>query len=242
MKKDYTIRAGGFTLVELLVVLLVLALLTMLVVPSIQRAVALAQHTNCQGNLHAMVNAHALYSSENWGSKPPLVWTLGGKTRFDWASPNIKMENKAIGQGVLVKKGYLPFKTILCPSSSMSADGELDEHAWRNDSRAGCSYAYFWRHKSTAKNAADLACERKYSSCELDNRSALIMDINANNGHRYLGAYKGMAWESHPLVGFVNIAYIDGRLRAAKNEEVKLRFPFNKTAEIRWWDLAHKRY
>ena len=40
-----------------------------------------------------------------------------------------------------------------------------------------------------------------------------------------------MAWESHPRLGLVNIAYIDGTLRTVKNEKVKLQFPFNKTAE-----------
>lgn len=242
MRSYHTTRSAAFTLVELLVVIVIISLLAMLVVPSIQQAMALGEHTKCRSNLHAMVNAHALYSSENRGSKPPLVWDRKGKVKYDWASPNVKMEDQAIGQGILVSKEYIPFSVILCPSSSMSADGMADARAWRRNTRAGCSYAYFWRHSSTVKSAAQLASGRKYFGCENDNRPALVMDVNAADGHRYVGAYEGTVWESHPRLRLVNIAYIDGTVRAVKNEKVKLQFPFNKTAELRWWDLAHKEY
>ncbi len=241
-------RCDGFTLVELLVVIVVIMLLAMLAVPSMQQAMALAAQRKCQANLHGLLNAHSLYGGENRGDKPPLVWSktskLGGNVsvQFDWASPNVKKEDKPIGQGILVDKGYVPFKTLLCPDASMSADGSTDEHAWRTSKNAGSSYSYFWRHSSTVPGttARHLASGRKYLDCNGTGRSALIMDVNAARGHRYLGAYEGVAWPSHPRLGFVNIAYIDGSLSQVKNDRVMLKFPFNRTAELNWWELAHK--
>ena len=250
MRNYYTTRDTAFTLVELLVVIVVILLLAVMSVPSIRQAVALAEQRKCQSNLHAMVNAHALYSSENRGLKPPLVWSKSSKmsgkisVKYDWASPNVKMEDQAIGQGILVEKNYIPFRTVLCPSASMSEDGAVDEQSWRQSKRAGSSYSYFWRHSSTVLGTAavHVASGRKYLDCEIDNRSALIMDVNAADGHRYVGAYEGTVWKSHPRLRLVNIAYIDGSMRAIDNEKVKLRFPFNKTAELSWWDLAHREY
>ena len=250
MRNYFTIRSDGFTLVELLVVIVVIVLLATLAVPSMQQAMALAEQRKCQSNLHAMVNAHSLYSSDNRGSKPPLVWSktskLGGTTsvQYDWASPNVKMEGHPVGQGILVAKSYIPFRTLLCPAASMSDDGDSDEQAWRTSKQAGSSYSYFWRHSSTVPGttATQLASGRKYFDCERDDRPALIMDVNASDGHRYVGAYEGVAWKSHPRLGFVNIAYIDGSLRQVKNSKVKLKFPFNRTAELTWWDRAHREY
>jgi prepilin-type N-terminal cleavage/methylation domain-containing protein len=243
-------RCDGFTLVELLVVIVVIMLLAALVVPSMQQAMALAAQRKCQSHLHGLVQAHSLYGGENGGSKPPLVWSktskLGGKvsSQFDWASPNVKKEDHPIGQGILVDKGYVPFKSLLCPDASMSADGSTDEKAWRTSKNAGSSYSYFWRHSSTVPGtaASQLASGRKYFDCRGTGRSALIMDVNAADGHRYIGAYEGTAWKSHPRLGFVNIAYIDGSLRQVKNDKIILKFPFNRTAELNLWELAHKEY
>ena len=58
-------RRAGFTLVELLVIVAVIALLLSLMGPTANRAIQLARINKCKSNLHQMGNAAAQYSADN---------------------------------------------------------------------------------------------------------------------------------------------------------------------------------
>lgn len=235
-------RRDAFTLVELLVVITIIAMLAGIIAPSIQQGVALANSTRCKSNISEVLKANGLYSAKMRGFKPPLLWDKGGSSESGWASPNVKMEGQPIGQGILVKDGFLTFNLLLCPIASISKDGAIDEAAWRDNAQAGSSYSYFWRHSSTVKSPEHMKSGWKYSGSSDAGRPGLIMDINADSGHPYEGAYKGSAWESHPLLGIVNVGYIGGSVESVSNKVVKLESLFDETAELRWWDQAHKEY
>ncbi len=60
-------RAGGFTLVELLVVVAILALLFSILAPSLRRIRRLTQATTCRSNLGELNKAHQQYIAANNG-------------------------------------------------------------------------------------------------------------------------------------------------------------------------------
>jgi prepilin-type N-terminal cleavage/methylation domain-containing protein/prepilin-type processing-associated H-X9-DG protein len=70
------IRAIGFTLVELLVVIGIIAVLIAILLPALQKAKAQANDVACQSNLKQMFLAAKLYAQNNQG-RVPLPWTNG---------------------------------------------------------------------------------------------------------------------------------------------------------------------
>src|SRR5690242_8033203 len=58
-------RLGGFTLVELLVVIAVIAILAAILLPVISKAKGHGQATACLNNLKQMVSAWTLYADDN---------------------------------------------------------------------------------------------------------------------------------------------------------------------------------
>ena len=240
MRESNTLRATAFTLVELLVVIVIISLLLTMAVPTLRQAMALAQQSKCKKNLLSQVQAHALYGSEHHFNKPPLVWKFYGTFGYFLTSPNVKMSGQTIGQGILVKEGYMPLRAILCPASAMLEDSAMDEEAWARKTVSGSSYSYFWRHSSSYSGRDDLLSEYKYSDAEAEGRYGLSMDFNAHSGHQYVGAIGSSDWASHPLLGLVNIAYSDGSVNAEDNTKIILSLPFNLKAKLDWWELAHK--
>src|SRR5207237_1032788 len=64
----------GFTLVELLIVIAIIAVLIGLLLPAMARARSSAQTTQCLSNLRQLAVAAAGYVAENRGSYPPAQW------------------------------------------------------------------------------------------------------------------------------------------------------------------------
>jgi len=240
MREFRTLRREGFTLVELLIVVFIMALLTTLIIPSARLALAKAQHLKCKTNLDGQLKAHFLYAADNNQNKPPLIWKLNKKTRYFVAAVNVRMQNEPLGQGILVAEGYMPLRMLFCAASSMADDRAIDEEAWDKRTISGSSYSYFWRHSSTIDNADDVMAPFTFGDSQREGRFGVAMDFNAAAGHTYIGAYDDDDWDSHPLLGFVNISYSDGTVHEKDNSKIVLQFPFGRDARIAWWDLAHE--
>src|SRR5512133_3508253 len=65
----------GFTLVELLVVIGIIAVLISILLPSLARARESATNVACLSNLRQMGNAFMMYANENQSKLPVGLWT-----------------------------------------------------------------------------------------------------------------------------------------------------------------------
>jgi len=77
-----TARNFGFTLVELLVVIGIIALLISILLPALNAARQSANTVKCASNVRQLATALLMYASENYGRFPPE--TLTGVTKMEW--------------------------------------------------------------------------------------------------------------------------------------------------------------
>jgi prepilin-type N-terminal cleavage/methylation domain-containing protein len=68
-------RSGGFTLIELMIVIAIIAILAAILVPNFIRARAQGQLTACKSNLKNIGTALEMYSTD-WSGKYPTATTL----------------------------------------------------------------------------------------------------------------------------------------------------------------------
>jgi len=156
----------AFTMVELLVVILIIAILATLLVPGLLRAITIAKQAACNTNIQAIGKGLKGYSTAH--KKMPYVpvssWNVKIGTNRDsnpfFAGATLKARNHSANLWLLVREGYVGVSAFVCPSttdiSSVYQDAEL---TWDFSSSRYISYGlqspYGWDGSLSIVGSAD---------------------------------------------------------------------------------------
>ena len=121
-----TRKARGFTLVELLVVIGIIALLISILLPSLNRAREQANRVKCASNLRQIGQGIQMYANENNGNFPRAVYDGLGGTPTEYSAPLAVNPFASDGPGpndvtaalfLLLRTQDLTSEVFVCPSS-----------------------------------------------------------------------------------------------------------------------------
>ncbi len=143
-------RSSGFTLVELLVVIGIIAVLISILLPSLNKARSSAQNVQCLSNLKQMVQATRLFAADHRGIMPTAsdhfvaITQDHARQKYTYRDTGFVQDWASALLPYMGAKGNLDFefapdkqnKVFVCPSDAISA-------AWTPGMAAGKAFTLF---------------------------------------------------------------------------------------------------
>lgn len=223
-------QRGGFTLVELLIVIAIVALLISILLPALNKVRETAKQTACMANLQQIGLAIQTYANQNRGNIPygPKAPPLITATDFypSTGAPTSLVTHRTglpVGLGIMLKDLLSKQRKVLfCPGADQLEDNDIQL------AKAGISQSqssYYYRHGSST-NIFDPPNMPPPQNIRLSNLGtnrdglkirALVMDTIFLVPPD-LAAF-GVVPRTHHLQKAVNVLYSDGHVETRSNAD-----------------------
>ncbi len=185
-------KAGGFTMVELLIVIAIILVLAALMFPQLQGVRDRANSVKCAANLRQIGTGFHLYANENNGEFPALNAGSGDtNTWMTRVAPYLGIPDGKLGPAPLAR-AVPPF---ICPSWKMDATRKVSYAVNENIRRA----PFNWNYKRLNVSAG---------------KTFLVVEI-AENMDGYNPATGGDVARRHPGKS-ANFLFVDGHVENMK--------------------------
>ena len=205
-QKTFTSR--GFTLIEMLIVITIIAVLVALLLPSIKRSKALVRKIQCQSNLRQWVNATIVYQDVNRGIMPYSV-IQDGENRWwgAWYDSDGNLEEYA----VKTSRDY----GLNCPDRSIREGGYGNYPGYHMSSNVNTRCWTTVPHHRNAPFTAHLDDFIQFSRITLPSKTPFFYDASGWGGSIYssalgsassIGSYTDVKFRHD---GYLNLVMLD---------------------------------